>query len=186
MAGGMAFGGSHQQVPLTMPQRSDSEGAHLLPLHLRVLLHRLRLDKDLLGGASPRESAELSCRARQLQRARGRRALAKNLDRTIAQVERYRRADTAGLPLNRNEVLRARPLLLQLSEQLRGPEAVSPRGVLLVRWLLGDASSPVFSPEWSRARSKPGELERQARIALAALGETRSDDDRPGADPRSR
>jgi hypothetical protein len=145
-----------------------------LTLHLRVLLKRSRLDRLLAEGTDPAEAATLMLRARQLQGARQRRALANGLERAIAQAKRYsgRNVDS---PIDREEVARAHPLLFGLVERLRGPEAVSPHGMAMIRRLLTDTTSPIFSPGWSQAKAAPGELERQARVALAALDARPSD-----------
>lgn len=129
----------------------------------------------LARGADPDESSELALRTRQLCGARTRRSLAKGIERAIAQTERY--SQSAALPVNREEVARARPLLLCLAERLRASEDVSPRGVAIVRLLLTEDTSPIMSPGWSRARATAGALEGEARSALAAL------DGRPGIPP---
>ena len=140
-----------------------------------ALIHGTRLDRQLAAGVDPEMSTALSQRARWLQGARRRRALARSLERDIEMAERATPAAAAALPVNRDEVVRARPLLFEILERLREPEAVSARGVALVRLLLTDAASPIFSPGWSTAPARPGALERQARVVLAAF-------DRPGAD----
>lgn len=173
MAGGIAFRGSRQPIPLKLPTRSPQEArldGGWLTLRLRVLLKRAQLDLLLAEGTDPTAAAALMLRARQLQGTRQRRALANGLERTISQAKRYssRNVDS---PINREEVARAQPLLLRLAERLRSPEAVSSHGMAMIRRLLTDTTSPIFSPGWSRARAAPGELERQARVALAALEE---------------
>jgi hypothetical protein len=184
MAGGIAFRGSRQPVPLKLPTHSQEAGptsSGRLTLRLRVLLKRTQLDLRLAEGADPAETATLMLRARQLQGTRQRRALANGLERAIAQAKRYSGSNVDS-PISREEVARAHPLLLRLAERLRNSDTVSPRGVVILRRLLTDTTSPIFSPGWSRARAAPGELERQARAALSALDERPSD---PGID-RSR
>jgi hypothetical protein len=172
VTGGIALEGSHQPASSVLPTDPQLAGRHSnwLSLRLRGLLQQARLDRLLAEGADPAETAALSLRARQLQRPRRRRALAKGLEGAIVQAKRYSGSHIDS-PISQEEVARAHPLLLSLAERLRGHEAVSPRGVAIVKLLLTDSTSPIFSPGWSRARAAPGELERQARAALAALDE---------------
>ncbi len=117
----------------------------------------------------------LSQRLRELLAVRRRRTLAAGLERLVAKAKRRPSGSSAALPIDRGEVLRASPLLLQLSERLRGSHAVNPRGVAMVDRLLTDGASPILSPGWRTAPLSPGTLERQARAALAAL-DGRTDD----------
>ncbi len=172
MMRGIALGGSCEPASSVLPTDAHLGGrrSNSLLLRLRGSLQQARLDRLLAEGADPAETAELSLRARQLQRPGRRRALAKGLERAIAQAKQYSRSNINS-PISREEVARAHPLLLRLAERLRSQEPVSPRGVAIARRLLTDSRSPIFSPGWSRARATPGELERQARTALAALDE---------------
>ena len=175
MARGIAFRGSRQPIPLRLPthhhsQEADPSHSGRLTLRLRVLLKRTQLDRLLAEGADPAQAAALMLRARQLQSTRQRRALANGLERAIAQAQRYS-GDNVDSPIDREGVAGTRPLLLGLAERLRSPEAVSPHGMATIRCLLTDTTSPIFSSGWSQAKAAPGELERQARVALAALDE---------------
>ena len=134
-----------------------------------VLLHGSRLDRQLAAGVDPEMGAALTQRARWLLGARRRRALARSLERDIEMAERFSSSKSAVIPVNRAEIQRARPLLLQILARLKEPEAVSARGVAMVRLLLTDAASPIFSPGWSTAPAAPGALERQAGAVLAAF-----------------
>lgn len=115
--------------------------------------------------AAPNANAEWA----RLSAARRRRALAKTLERDIEMAERRVSPGSIAIPVDREQVKRARPLLLQILERLKDAREVSPHGVAMVRLLLTDAASPVFSPGWSTAKSTPGELESRARDAIAAL-----------------
>lgn len=184
MAGGMAFGGPQQPTPRELPAHARCAGYSWRPtLLLRVLLHRSSLDRQLAEGIDPEQTGALSLRARQLQGMRLRRSLASSLTRDIVMTEgRPSRYDTA-LPINREEVIRARPLLLQLVERLRGTGSLSPRGVAMIRWMLTDGSSPIFAPGWSRAKSAPRALERHAQNVLAVF-DGKTPDLPPGNRPR--
>jgi hypothetical protein len=170
MAGSMAFGGPQHSTLGGLPPHPEQAGHRWRPaLLLRVLLHRSQLDRQLAEGVDPNQTPALSLRARQLQSMRLRRSLANGLKRDVEMTEGRRARDSAALPVNREEVIRARPLLLRIVERLRQPGAVSPRGVAMVRWLLSDAASPIFSPGWSGAKTAPGALESQARTILAVF-----------------
>ena len=182
MAGGATFHHHHHHTP--WPRRShrprkDPDGVSLT-LPLRVLLRRGSLDRALAEAADPNRSPELSLRARQLQGARQRRTLADGIERTIEAAERAASKSGPALPVNRREVTRARSFLLQLCEQLRGPEVPAPRGLAMVRGLLTDDTSPIYSTAWSGAPVIPGALECRARAALEALDETGVDRGRAG------
>ena len=130
----------------------------------------------------PQRRPALGDRVRERLEARRRRTVAAGLERVVARAGRRSPGSSAALPIDRGEVLRARPWLLQLSERLREPGAVNPRGLAMVNRLLTDGASPILSPGWRTKQLAPGTLERQARGALAALdGEPADlpDGDRP-------
>jgi len=139
-----------------------------MPVRVEILLHRRRLDRQLAEGVDPADSPALSSRARQLQGARHRRGLANGLQRLVRLAERHA-ARGVTTPVNKDEVLAARAALLELVERLRAPGPVEPRGVAMVRRLLGENGSPIYSPDWTNAKSASGELERRTQAALAAL-----------------
>lgn len=147
----------------------SGEAGEAIFLRLRVLAHRVRLDKELAEGASTIGNVLLSLRAGQLQSMRLRRSLASGLTRHVELAERYPAHKSAALPTSRGEVIRAQPLLLQLVARLREPGEVSPRGVAIVKRMLTDGASPMFSPGWRTATTAPGALEREARVALAVF-----------------
>jgi hypothetical protein len=127
----------------------------------------------LAEGVDPEGSPALSLRAGQLQGAGRRRCLANRLEKLIGSAERCaaKRVSTA---VDTEEVLAARSPLLGLVERLRAPGLVAPRGVAMVKQLLAAGNSPIYSPEWTNARSASGELERRARTALVALDDRSS------------
>lgn len=176
MGGGMAFGGSPHPAPPRLSAHPEAGQWWRRPgLFLQVLLHRSSLDRELARGVAPGQTPALALRARQLQSMRLRRSLANGLQRDVEMTEGRRARDSAALPVNREEVIRARRLLLRIVERLRDPGAVSPRGVATVRWLLSDGASPIFSPGWSTTKSAPGALESQARTILSIFDDRTSD-----------
>ncbi len=70
---------------------------------------------------------------------------------------------TSQVPLNRREILARRELFLELANDLRSPDPVSPRGVALIERLMTDSYSPCY------ASSRAGELSQALRHARAAL-----------------
>lgn len=129
----------------------------------RVWLRRSSLDRRIALGADPHESPELARRARQLSSARCRAGLAAGLRRMVEAAEEPRPVMTSQVPLNRREILAQRELFLELANDLRSPDPLSPRGVALVERLLTDSYSPCY------ASSREGELTQALRHARAAL-----------------
>ncbi|HEY1359497.1 MAG TPA: hypothetical protein VGF21_14435 [Thermoleophilaceae bacterium] len=115
------------------------------------------------SSAGRRRAAASRRRARQLTSTRKRRRLAHNLEYLLeaAEIPQVRRG--SAVPVNRDEIRRCRALILGLALELDGDEPVTPRGVLMVRELLRDGSSPVY------AGAPEGALELALRHARAAL-----------------
>jgi hypothetical protein len=94
--------------------------------------------------------------------ARRRLRLAEGLERAVERAGRPRTGLTAAVPVSRDAVGEARPVLLDVAERLRQPRDVRPEGFLIVRELLCDGASPLYL-------GGPGELRRAANDALRAL-----------------
>jgi hypothetical protein len=90
--------------------------------------------------------AELERRALQLVSRSVRRALAAAIERVLVDAERPPAGFTAAVPLCRSAVNSARPLLIELEEELRSIRPVRAQGVALVRALLQDGASPLYAP----------------------------------------
>ena len=129
----------------------------------RVWLRKSSLDRRIAQGADPHESPELARRAQQLSSARCRTGLAAGLKRMVEAAEEPPAVLTSQVPLNRRAILTERELFLELADDLRSPDSLSPRGVALVERLLTDSYSPCF------ASSREGELRQALRHARAAL-----------------
>jgi hypothetical protein len=127
----------------------------------RVRIHRFSLDGQLAGGADPCSSLALACRAQQLCQPTVRRELAREVEWVVEEARRpgYWRI----APLNQRSITECRPLLLGVAQDLRCTGPVYARGVALVRLLLRDGRSPIYSP------SGPRRLEVEVRRAAAAL-----------------
>ncbi len=74
-----------------------------------------------------------------------------------------RSARRFGVPIDRDEVRRARHELETLASRLAAPEPVNVGGVARVRSLLADGTGPLYR------KSEPGRLRRELVAALASL-----------------
>jgi hypothetical protein len=131
-------------------------------VRLRALLLRPSLDRRLARGADA-TSAPLRLRARQLTSGRTRARLAALLERAVEEAESPQPLRSSAVPLNRDEIQRCRGLLYNLAAELCDDQPLTPRGVLLVRELLRDSGSPLYSP------TAEGALEFELRRTRAAL-----------------
>jgi hypothetical protein len=129
----------------------------------RVWLHRGSLDRSLAAGADPGTSPELALRARQLTSPRFRAGLAASIRNLLDTAEEPRRGLTSTVPVQRNEILSERDLLLELAADLESSDRLQARGIALIETLLTNGDSPVYmsSPEAGLR-----EVLRQARAAL--------------------
>ena len=131
-------------------------------LWLWLWLRRRRLDAELVAGAAPDSTAMLKLRAAQLLRPRYRRRLAAALHQRLLAALRGPQW-TSAVPVVRDQISDASGTLLSLAQVLRASEDVHPRGVAMVSSLLRDGTSPFY------LQTVTGELERQARFALACM-----------------
>ena len=101
------------------------------------------LDRDLAGGVSPDASGPLALRARKLARSSTRRALARSLERVLADTAaRGPRRPTSTVPVRRDRVIRAWDEIQELIRGLLAPGPVSVRGLAQVHILLTDGKGP--------------------------------------------
>jgi hypothetical protein len=113
------------------------------------MVARLRapsLDQQLALGVEPWRSSIHAARARQLTSDRARRKLGRSLERLIEEAEAppQRRFGVA-VPLAREGVREARPLLLTLASRLRDNAPVAPRGVAALKDLLTNGAGPFYT-----------------------------------------
>jgi hypothetical protein len=129
------------------------------------VLSRLRartLDRALVAGADPAESAQLAAHARRLTSARSRAALASSLERlAMSEPRPGRRFQVSPFePASRANAQQ----LTDLAARLRGPGPVYSPGVARLRQLVSDGSGAVYADrtgdwlsfELSRARDLLG------------------------------
>lgn len=133
------------------------------PTRIRARLLRFRLDRRLAAGERPSESPELRWRAVQLTSPEHRQALADEIEWRLEEARHPARGLSAAVPLNKPGILALEDELRRLADDLRGPEPVEPRGVILMEQMLHDGASPMF------ASASEADLERALRVIRIAL-----------------
>ena len=132
---------------------------------VRAMVHRGRLDSELASGKPVHGVPLRAMRARQLTTRRSREGLAAAVEKLVDASERPPRSGRSSrAPVRWSEVSSARASLLGVAGVLRSPGPVSARGVAMVRALLIDGSSPIYSPFQA-----PDELWHATRDAMRAL-----------------
>jgi hypothetical protein len=129
----------------------------------RVWLRRGSLDRSLAAGADPAASPELARRASQVTSPRFRTGLAASIRNLLDTAEEPRRPLTSAVPIQRQEILGERTLLLELAADLESGDELKPRGIVLVERLLTGGDSPVYL---SSAEASLHEALSQARAAM--------------------
>jgi hypothetical protein len=120
-------------------------------------------DRLLLSGADPATSPSLRRRARALAGRRRRQCLANGLERAVAEVCAPPAPFSAAVPVQREEVLAIRGLMLELASRIRETDGRHPAGLILARRLLTSGEGPLFAP------SAPGALRDAVTDALIGL-----------------
>ena len=117
----------------------------------RARLRRPALDSQLAAGEPAWASGELSWRAAELTARDERCAIADQIDALVDEVIAPPRPRGAAAPINRDGVRACLQLLVELADDLRRADRIRPQGVALLRLLLRDGGSPLYSPGESRA-----------------------------------
>jgi hypothetical protein len=143
--------GAHRNGVVFTSQRQDVGDRPELWTRIRARLRHSALDRLLAAGEPPWASRELSWRATELTSRDERCALADQIDRLIDEVTAPPRPRGAAVPLDRHGVRACRELLVELADDLRRAELLRPQGVALLRRLLRDGGSPLYSPGDTRA-----------------------------------
>jgi hypothetical protein len=109
-----------------------------------VRIFHWTLDDRLAAGIDPACEPNLSIRASQLLSEGHRRRLARGLHRLVREADRGSTSKlSAAVEINRDQVVEARPLLIDFAHLvLRDPACV--RAVAMVERLLTDGASPVY------------------------------------------
>jgi hypothetical protein len=140
----------------TLILTDQHDGAYVIPRRSRArerLLTRLRsrrLDAAIADGACPDSTAALSLRANKLIGRGTRRQLARGIGRLLRDSRRPPHPVHERAPVCWGKVLRTRAFLEDIADRLLGPGPVDARGVALVRLLLSDGTSPLFSHQDAR------------------------------------
>jgi hypothetical protein len=146
-----ASSGAHRNGAVVSPQRPSVGARPELRTRVRARLRRSALDRLLAAGEPPWASRELSWRATELSSRAERRSIADQIEGVADEVMEPPRPRGAAAPLDREGVRASRQLLLELADDLRGAEAIRAQGVALLRQLLRDGGSPLYSPGETRA-----------------------------------
>jgi hypothetical protein len=111
----------------------------------RVRAHTL--DQQLLAGALPQESRQLTARSTRLLEPEYRSEVASALRELLDAAEHARRIFLkAQLRLREFQIVQARSLIMELADELESNQPVNPRGVILADRLIRDGDSPFFWP----------------------------------------
>ena len=140
---------------------------------MRVRFAASRVDAQIAAGEDMTGDAALSCRCAQLVSKRGRRRIARGLERVWCQRPEWA-VLSAAVPCNWQAVRIARPALQQLAAALRSRKSIRPQGVALSKVLLTEPCSALYRPAY------PTELYEVAREALFALLPYQVADGMPG------
>lgn len=125
------------------PGRASTASEPRTPLlGLRARIQAGRLDRRLSEEVDPASSPLLLERSHQLLSGRLRRSLARGFELALAESDGSARR--AGIPVNRDAVSAAAPVLETLIARLRDGEAVSPQGVAMAKAILCDGSGPLY------------------------------------------
>jgi hypothetical protein len=134
-----------------------------LLLGVRVRLRRLALDRALAGGERAEASPLLALRAAQLTSPKEVRIVTERLESILRDADHPQPGFSARVPIQREQVIAARPFVANLVERLRAVEHPCAPGVARARLLLTDGSSPFYAP------CEPGALAHLAWRATDAL-----------------
>jgi hypothetical protein len=130
---------------------------------LRSCIRGASLDRALAAGANPCESAALARRAAHLSSRRSRRRIAAWVSDTVNAAHQLRRGLSAAITPDRDEVLGAAEQLMRVEELLESSGPVYARGVAMLKALLSDGASSLYSPR------RAGELRRDLDSIISAL-----------------
>ncbi len=134
-----------------LPRRSRGLLLGGVRLRLTTRWRARDLDDQLIAGADPMQSDELSLRVGQLGSSKSRRRLACALRGVVALAERAYPIATAAPRISRAAVRANRELLLELAERLSAGEPVGVRGLAIASRLIDDRKSPLYSERADRS-----------------------------------
>jgi hypothetical protein len=123
---------------------AEPERAPSRVVRLRMRFGRRRLDRELLAGSEPTRDALILGRARQLTARPARAKLARLFERVLDVAREPEWNPYAVVSIQRSSVRKAAPDLWRLIDLLRGPQPISPQGVLMAYRLLTDGGGPLY------------------------------------------
>jgi hypothetical protein len=123
---------------------TEPEGRPSRMMRLRIRLKRHRLDRELLAGSEPNRDPLILERARQLTDRSARADLAGLLERVLNICNQPESRLRGAVSIQRGSVRAAAPDFENLIDLLRGPQPVSPQGVVMAYRLLTDGTGPLY------------------------------------------
>jgi hypothetical protein len=143
----------------------------LRPLsRITTWLRAATLDRRIAQGADPAADPVLGQRAEVLTSAETRRQLAYWIEHLVDSVDRPDPGPRAAVPLQRDAIREARPLLLSLARDLSEVrEPVSARGIARARQLLTDGGSPLYGCPGRICTANGDELNQTVRHVRTTL-----------------
>jgi hypothetical protein len=125
------------------------------------MIHKVELDRELASGADPTSTELLAIRGAQLTGERSRRRLADSLERLLVPSPGPTGLSSVLRP--RGDLRRSRAVLVALQRRLRSTEELEPAGIAVLKWLVGDSASPLYTdPE-------PNAVSSVLRLAAATM-----------------
>jgi hypothetical protein len=158
-----------RSLPLPVAERRWHWRWPRIPISWRILLQRRELDRRLASGEDPSSSALLALRGAQLTSEASRGRLARSLDALIAP-----RSGPVGLSSvlrPRADLRDSRIVLRALQGRLVGEERLEPGGIALLKWLVGDSASVLYT------EPDPVAVSSVLRLAAANMTYRRQPDD---------
>jgi hypothetical protein len=138
-----------------------------LLLRLGAWLRRSRLDDAIARGRDGPADPAMILRRAQLAGPEGRRRLSRRLEEVLA-APLARPAASSAVPVDRDAVEIAKPVMRELILRLRSPNPVEARGVALGWRLLTDPVSPIYLQDGG-STPDAGRLRYQSLATLRAL-----------------
>jgi hypothetical protein len=129
---------------MAMATDTEPEGRPSRMMRLRIRLRRHRLDRELLEGSEPNRDPLILERARQLTDRSARADLAGLFQRVLDICNEPESRLRGAVSIQRSSVRVAAPDIGHIIDLLRGPQRISPQGVLMAYRLLTDGTGPLY------------------------------------------
>jgi hypothetical protein len=129
---------------MVMAVDTQLEGPPSRMMRLRIRLRRRRLDRELLAGSDPNRDPLILGRAKQLTGRPARADLASLFQKVLDVANRPESRLRGAVSIQRGSVRAAAPDIEDLVDLLRGPQPISPQGVVMAYRLLTDGTGPLY------------------------------------------